>query len=266
MDDVDHAILSHLQEDGRLTNLELAERIRLSPSATLRRVRNLEAAQSVGEPSVLRWHTDLASGLVTIGELNEAEETLRMARDAIAHRTRNAGVVALLDRAEALLRAERGDIDGAVELVGGAARRFELLGQPIERGHALLVLGQVERRRRRYAAARAAVGEALSTFTAVGAKPWVEQAARTLTRVDGTDNQPAPNLLVRERVDMSAALSTLTTTETRIATMVREGASNREIATRMFLSVKTVEATLTRIYRKLGVRSRTQLSSRLRAE
>ena len=58
-------------------------------------------------------------------------------------------------------------------------------------------------------------------------------------------------------------MAALTGTEARIAAMVREGASNREIATRMFLSVKTVEATLTRIYRKLGVRSRTQLSSKL---
>jgi DNA-binding NarL/FixJ family response regulator len=60
-----------------------------------------------------------------------------------------------------------------------------------------------------------------------------------------------------------AVLATLTATEAGIATMVREGASNREIAARMFLSVKTVEAALTRVYRKLGVRSRTQLSSRL---
>jgi len=51
-----------------------------------------------------------------------------------------------------------------------------------------------------------------------------------------------------------------------IATMVREGASNREIAARMFLSVKTVEATLTRIYRKLEVRSRAELAHRLRAK
>jgi DNA-binding CsgD family transcriptional regulator len=51
--------------------------------------------------------------------------------------------------------------------------------------------------------------------------------------------------------------------EVKIAALVREGASNREIAGRLYLSVKTVEATLTRVYRKLGVRSRTQLSSRL---
>jgi DNA-binding CsgD family transcriptional regulator len=55
----------------------------------------------------------------------------------------------------------------------------------------------------------------------------------------------------------------LTSTEARIAGLVRDGASNREIATQLFLSVKTIEATLTRVYRKLGVRSRTQLSSRL---
>ena len=55
----------------------------------------------------------------------------------------------------------------------------------------------------------------------------------------------------------------LTSTELRIAGLVRDGASNREIATQLYLSVKTVEATLTRVYRKLGVRSRTQLSSRL---
>jgi DNA-binding CsgD family transcriptional regulator len=76
--------------------------------------------------------------------------------------------------------------------------------------------------------------------------------------VDGTgDVRPQ-----RREVSQSP-LAALTGTEARIAAMVREGASNREIATRMFLSVKTVEATLTRIYRKLGVRSRTQLSSKL---
>jgi DNA-binding CsgD family transcriptional regulator/tetratricopeptide (TPR) repeat protein len=234
---------------------------------TLRKVRDLESAQGLVEPLVLRWHSDLASGLVAIGELTEAEETIAAARAAIANRTHNTGVAAQLDRAEAQLRAERGDVESAVELLGGATRRFDLLGQPIEKGHTLLVLGQVERRRRRYAAARAAVGEALAVFTRIAAKPWAEQAARTLARVDGS---PADGpVFLRDRSDVGTspgALATLSVTEARIATMVREGASNREIAARMFLSVKTVEATLTRIYRKLGVRSRTQLSSRLGAD
>ena len=146
----------------------------------MRRIRTLEAAQGVTEPSVLRWHSDLATGLVAIGELEEAEATIAQAREAMARRTHSAGVTARLDRAEALLRSERGDTEAAAALLSDAARRFELLGQPIERGHTLLVLGQVERRRRRYAAARAAVGEALEVFTRVGARPWVDQATRTL--------------------------------------------------------------------------------------
>jgi DNA-binding NarL/FixJ family response regulator len=221
---------------------------------TLRRIRALERAQGMIEPSVLRWHSDLAAGLIALGELEEAESTIDSAREAVANRTHNAGVTSRLDRAEALLVAERGEPDRAVALLSGAVHRFELLGQPIERGHTLLVLAQVERRRRRHAAARTAAGEALEIFNRIGAKPWAEQASRTLARLDGR-SEPEEQT--------SGALATLTATEARIAAMVRDGASNREIATRMFLSVKTVEATLTRMYRKLGVRSRTQLSSRL---
>ena len=79
----------------------------------------------------------------------------------------------------------------------------------------------------------------------------------------------APTVSARtspDRADPAGTLAALTATEARIAALVREGASNREIATRLFLSVKTIEATLTRIYRKLGVRSRTQLSSRLASD
>jgi DNA-binding CsgD family transcriptional regulator len=227
---------------------------------TLRRIRVLEHAQGVSEPSVLRWHSDLAAGLIAIGELDEAAETIQLARDATLNQSHIAGVLSRLDRAEAQLRAERGDVDMAVNLLDAAASRFRMLGQPIEQGHTLLVLGQVERRRRRHAAARAAVGEAIALFARIGAKPWTDQATRTLARVAGGATDP------RERPDPAAALAALTATEAGIATMVREGASNREIAARMFLSVKTVEAALTRVYRKLGVRSRTQLSSRLGAE
>jgi DNA-binding NarL/FixJ family response regulator len=217
----------------------------------LRRIRALEETQGVVEPSVHRWRSDLAVGLVAIGELDEAAATVADGRQAMQGRPDSAAVFARLDRAEALLLAERSAPDQAVDLLNDAARRFDLLGQPIERGYTLVLLGRVERRRRRYAAARAAVSAALAEFTRAGAQPWVEQAVRALVRVDGAAEP--------ERAEPGG----LTATEARIAGLVREGASNREIATRLFLSVKTVEATLTRIYRKLGVRSRTQLSSRL---
>jgi DNA-binding CsgD family transcriptional regulator len=231
--------------------------------AALRRIRALEQSQGIIEPSMLRWHSDLAAGLVAVGELDEAEATIASARAAIADRVHKRGVTARLDRADALLRAERADTEGAASLLQAAATTFEQLGQPIEHGHTLLVLARIERRRRRYAAARTVAAEALAELTRIGAKPWAEQAARTLARLDGTavagEDAPASN----GAADSTAAL---TGTEARIAAMVREGASNREIASRMFLSVKTVEAALTRIYRKVGVRSRTQLSSRLSSE
>lgn len=225
---------------------------------TMRRIRAIEQKQGLADPTMLRWHSDLASGLVAIGELEEAEETIRFARDALANRVHNAAVNARLDRAEALLHAERGEFDLGVAALTAGVKTFEELGQPIEQGHTLLVLSQLERRRRRTAAARTAATEALAVLTRIGAKPWIEQAVRTLAWVDGT----APDLPAVTKAP-AGALSALTATEARMAAMVREGASNREIATKMFLSVKTVEATLTRIYRKLGVRSRTQLSSRL---
>ena len=210
-------------------------------AAALRRLRDLQDAQRVGDPSVLRWHEDFATALAALGDHDEAAATVEAARSAAERLGRGTGTLARLDRATAILLAERGEQDRAVALLRDTATRFTDLGQPIEYGHSLLVAAQVERRRRRYAAARSLAQAALATFTAVGASPWIAQATRAA--------EPDP--------------AALTATEARIAALVRAGASNREIAAQMFLSVKTVEATLTRVYRKLGVRSRTQLSSRL---
>ncbi|WP_127503644.1 helix-turn-helix transcriptional regulator [Actinoplanes solisilvae] len=210
--------------------------------ATLRRLRDLEASFGGVDP-VVRWHGDLAGGLAALGEHVEAAATLAAARVG-AHPAETG----YLDRAAAVLLSESGQADSAVLLSAAAAQHFEQLRRPIEQGHALLVQGSAERRRRRYAAARLAIGAALAIFLAADAKPWAEQTARALAGAAAAGT-PIEN--------------GLTSTELRIAVLVRDGASNREIAVRLYLSVKTVEATLTRIYRKLGVRSRTQLSSRL---
>jgi DNA-binding CsgD family transcriptional regulator/tetratricopeptide (TPR) repeat protein len=255
--------------------------------AALRRLRAVDADRHVGDPSMLRWHGDLASGLALLGEYAEAADTIAAARRATARLGRSRGVLAGLDRAAAVTATQHGDADAAVPLATAAARAFAELGQPIEQGHALLVLGQAERRRRRYAAARAAVAAALALFTEVGAVPWMEQATRALTPGEAAVGEPAdgsrpppastgsaaagptstvlaPTGLTATGLTATVLTSTvLTATEARIAALVREGATNRDIAAQLYLSVKTVEATLTRIYRKLGVRSRTQLVSLL---
>ncbi|MEV7624644.1 AAA family ATPase [Actinoplanes sp. NPDC089786] len=212
--------------------------------AALRRLRDLE--DGIEDPMIVRWHGDLAGGLAALGEHEEAAETLRAARAAARRLGSTPGMTGYLDRASAVVLSESGQADTAVILSAAAALRFEQLRQPIEQAHSLLVQGGAERRRRRYAAARVAIGAALAIFLSAEARPWTEQTERALSRTEGTPAEFG-----------------LTSTEARIAGLVRDGASNREIAVQLYLSVKTIEATLTRVYRKLGVRSRTQLASRL---
>jgi DNA-binding CsgD family transcriptional regulator/tetratricopeptide (TPR) repeat protein len=222
--------------------------------AALRRLRELEASFGAGDPMIVRWHGDLAGGLAALGEHEEAADILAEARSAAKRFGATPGVTGYLDRAAAIVLSESGQADTAVLLSTAAALHFQQLHQPIEQAHALLVQGGAERRRRRYAAARVAIGAALAIFLQADAKPWTEQTERALARTEGT-SAPGP----------AAPDLGLTSTEARIAGLVRDGASNREIATHLYLSVKTVEATLTRVYRKLGIRSRTQLSLRLAA-
>jgi DNA-binding CsgD family transcriptional regulator len=91
--------------------------------------------------------------------------------------------------------------------------------------------------------------EALGLFEAVGAQLWAERARAELARVGG-----------RQRSG-----SDLTPTEEQIARLVAAGASNAEVAGELFVSVRTVESNLTRIYSKLGIKSRTELAARFRA-
>ncbi|GGN62947.1 transcriptional regulator [Actinoplanes lobatus] len=209
--------------------------------ATLRRLRDSEAEAGSADPMIVRWRADLAAALASVGEHAEAATTLALARQAAEGLGSSPALAGYLDRAAAIVSSESGQADLAADLATAAARHFERLRQPVEQAHALLVAGGAERRRRRYAAARQAIGAAHRLFRTTGARPWAREAELALARTEGTPDQG------------------LTSTELRIAGMVRDGASNREIATRLYLSVKTVEATLTRVYRKLGVRSRTQL-------
>lgn len=99
----------------------------------------------------------------------------------------------------------------------------------------------------------AAYDEAARLFRRCRALPWLRQVESA-----STAHPTSPPLA-------SAALDTLAATERQVAALVMEGATNREIAARLFISVKTVEATLTRVYRKLGIRSRVDIV-RLAAE
>ena len=146
--------------------------------------------------------------------------------------------------------AARGDLDGAFASLEHALADHERSGVPFEHARTLLVLGRTQRRAKRRADARATLTDALQRFETLGAPLWVEQARDELARIGG-------------RAPSDGAL---TEAETRIAALVAEGHTNREVAAALFLTEHSVETALTRVYRKLGVRSRAELTRRLTRE
>ena len=115
---------------------------------------------------------------------------------------------------------------------------------PFERARTLIVVGTLHRRAKHKAAARAALEEAVEILDQMGARLWAERARAELGRIGGR-----------------AAADGLTPTEQRVADLVAEGRSNKEVAGALFVSVRTVEANLTRVYAKLGIRSRGELAA-----
>ena len=218
----------------------------------LGRVLDLERAAGVVDPSVLRWHGDLVIALGATGRQDEARDLLAEVRPT-AERLGRRGVLAALDHAEGLTLAASGRLEDAEEALDAAVERFGALGLPLEQGRALLGLAQIARRRRRKAQARALLARADAIFTGAEARPWRQLARDAAVRLDSG----APGTT---GLDVA-----LTGTEARVAALVARGSSNREIAVALSISVKTVESMLTRIYRKRGVRSRTQLIAALRA-
>src|SRR5207248_6413939 len=170
-------------------------------------------------------------------------DVLLAAFAAQAERTRRHRALAAIARSTALAVAARDDLD---EALAHAERAVELAAasEPLERGRALLVLGLVRRRAKRRRAAREALEGALSVFDTLPAPLWAQRARSELERIGGRRGSPGE----------------LTPSERRVADLVLAGKTNREIATELFITVHTVEKTLTRTYGKLGVRSRTELA------
>jgi DNA-binding NarL/FixJ family response regulator len=149
------------------------------------------------------------------------------------------------DRSEALLIAARGDVDVALHRLVNVVEQ-QASECPFEAARSLLALGRVYRRGGYKRMASDALNQAGATFEKLGTPRW---AARARDEAARTGLYPTR--------------SELTTTERRVAEHVASGHSNQETAAALFMSVKTVEANLSRIYRKLSVRSRTELANHM---
>ncbi|MEU5225872.1 LuxR C-terminal-related transcriptional regulator, partial [Streptomyces toyocaensis] len=213
---------------------------------SLRRVRELEHGMGVHDPARGRWQGDLAEALVRIGEPGEAQELINHTR-VHALRLNRASVLAVLDRAEALVRAARGEHQAAVAQLTSAQERLARLGFGLEEARAAFTLARLRARGQ----GPGGYEEAARLFRRCRALPWLRQVDAAVA-AGPAETEPVP-------ATAPAVLDGLASMERQVAALVMEGATNREIAGRLFISVKTVEATLTRVYRKLGIRSRVDI-------
>ncbi len=200
----------------------------------------------VAEPGAFPLIPDLVEALVVVGKLVEAS-TLAEGLEERGRALDRALALATAARCRGLVAAASGDLVGAAVELDRALEEHARLAHPFELARTLLVTGEVRRRARQKREARASLERALGIFQGLGAPLWAARARAELERVGGR----VPGVL--------------TPTERRVAELVAEGRTNREVADALFVSVKTVEANLSRIYAKLGIRSRTELAREILA-
>jgi DNA-binding CsgD family transcriptional regulator len=206
-----------------------------------------EKASTIGwaEPNMRWWRADYVETLVQLGRIEGAVGLLDT-WEADAARVGREWVLAQVTRCRGLVAAAQADVDKAQRLLDQAVAKHEAVGDPFGRARALLALGVVRRRARQTRAAREAIEAALAGFESLGAASWVDKARGELGRIGGRTRGEG-----------------LTPAERRVADLVAEGRTNREVAATLFLGERTVASHLTHIYAKLGVRSRTELARRL---
>jgi DNA-binding CsgD family transcriptional regulator len=210
----------------------------------LRYLDRLKQRAGIREPRVCAHVSDLIEALLGAGELQEAAEVLaRFEEEAVA--SGSLWSLAAAARSRALLLGASGRMDEALEAAQRSLALFEGLPMRFERSRTVFALGQIRRRRKEKQLAREALNEALTTFENLQTPVWADRARAELARIPQQRGSEG-----------------LSPTEETIARLAAEGLTNREIADRTFLSPKTVEVNLTRIYRKLGVRSRAVLAGR----
>ena len=214
----------------------------------LRRSHELRADAAL-DPGMRLELGDLLEALVAAGELDEAGEILASWQQP-ADRLDRAWLLAILARCRGLLLGARGELDAAFASFEQALAEHARSTDPFHHARTLLALGRTQRRAKKRGAARATLEDALTRFEVLGAPLWAEQTRAELARIGGR----APSR------------GELTEAESRIAALVAEGRTNREVAAALFLTEHSVETALTRVYRKLGVRSRAELTRLLAAK
>ena len=194
------------------------------------------------EPNLQWYMPDLLEAFVAVGDVGSTEATVAP-WEKKARELDRPWALAVAGRARGLVAAARGDLEGAMAELERALEEHERGVDPFQRARTLLALGGVRRRAKARRAARETLAEAVAEFDRLGAELWTSRAQAELGRIGGRTREEG-----------------LTAAERRVATLVAEGRTNREVAAALVLGERTVETHLTHIYAKLGVRTRTELA------
>ena len=248
---VGHADRAAAQGDpvGPILLRGLAAHLDLSADNPSRAVARMEPVidrtrkRAFAAPFMVTIEGDLIEALARVGRTGEAQERLDWLRRKAAQ-LRNPLATITAGRNTAVLHLAGGEPREAAAAAEPAVSLSRKMGLPLELGRCLLVLGTAQRRSRQRRAAATTLDESIGVFRKLGAQGWEARARAERARL------------------VLAAATMLTPTEQRIADLVTLGHSNAEIAATLLVSVKTVEGTLTRIYRKLGIRTRVDLARR----
>lgn len=187
---------------------------------------------------------DAVEAMLALGQ-RAATEPMITALETDGRRLDRPWMLAVGARCRSMWLAAEGDVNAASSMAERAMREHDRLPMPFERARTQLLLGQLQRRRRQKISATTTLNEALRTFSDLGTPLWADRARAELART-----KVAPT---RDH--------TLTPSELRVAELAASGMTNRDVAAALFISPKTVEANLARIYRKLSINSRAELGA-----
>ncbi len=201
-------------------------------------------AGGIDDPTIPVWE-DAIETLVAVGDRERARAYLECF-EVNGQRLQSRWAIAAAARCRGQLAASEGELPAALAAVERGLVELAGLACPFEHGRSLLVLGSVRRQAQQKSSARDALEQAFVIFESLGARLWAEKASSELARISGR----------------ARAATMLTETEHQVAALASEGLTNKEIAARLYMGVSTVEAHLSHVYRKLGVR-RAGLATRL---
>jgi DNA-binding CsgD family transcriptional regulator len=185
---------------------------------------------------------DAVEAMVGVRRLTGAEPLIAALEDN-GNRLDRPWMLAIGARCRSMWLAAQGDVEAAARMAQDAMAEHDRLPMPFERARTQLLLGQLQRRKLQKEAAKATLNEALHAFEQLGTPLWADRARAELAR---TKVPPSRDLA-------------LTPSEQRVAQLAATGMTNRDVAAALFITPKTVEANLARIYRKLGIKTRAEL-------